>query len=154
MERLTKCIDNHFPDIGKMVKEYDLNDEIELTQFSCMENKMKVYVDEMPKCCSKCDRFCLDGKGRFRCILNSMPDYRSLEEQENERCKDCPLHSLTIHDEQVRADERKKVVEEIRLAMGGIEDILINCGNGKEDALCWINNILKQVEKGERNERN
>lgn len=41
----------------------------------------------------------------------------------------------------------KKIVEEIRMEMGSIEDILINCGNGKEDALCWFNNILKEILK-------
>ncbi len=43
MERLTKCIDNHFPDIGKMVKEYDLNDEIEFNDYSCMDIPNAVY---------------------------------------------------------------------------------------------------------------
>ena len=71
---------------------------------------MKVYVDELPKSCSKCDRFCLDEKGRFRCILNSMPDYRSQEEKENSRRNDCPLHSLADHDKQVR----KEVCDENR----------------------------------------
>lgn len=65
---------------------------------------MKVYVDELPKSCAKCDRFCLDEKGRFRCILNSMPDYRSQEEKENNRRNDCPLQSLADHDKQVRKE--------------------------------------------------
>ena len=41
----------------------------------------------------------------------------------------------------------KKIVEEIRMEMGSIEDIFINCCNMKEDALCWFNNILKEILK-------
>lgn len=40
-----------------------------------------------------------------------------------------------------------EIIEEIRRGMGNIESILINCGNGKEDALCWFNNILKEILK-------
>lgn len=43
MERLTKCIDNHFPDVRKMVKEYVLNDEIEFNDYSCMDIPKEVY---------------------------------------------------------------------------------------------------------------
>lgn len=41
----------------------------------------------------------------------------------------------------------KKIVEDIKIQMGSIEDILINCGNGKEDALCWLNRILDTILK-------
>ena len=41
----------------------------------------------------------------------------------------------------------KKIVEDIKMQMGSIEDILINCGNGKEDALCWLNRILETTLK-------
>lgn len=41
----------------------------------------------------------------------------------------------------------KKIVEEITIEMGSIEDILINCGNGKEDALSWFNKILQTILK-------
>lgn len=41
----------------------------------------------------------------------------------------------------------KKIVEDIKIQMGSIEDILINCGNGKEDALCWLNRVLETTLK-------
>lgn len=41
----------------------------------------------------------------------------------------------------------KKIVEDIKIEMSGIEDILINCGNGKEDALSWFNKILQTILK-------
>lgn len=41
----------------------------------------------------------------------------------------------------------KKIVEEIKRQMGSIEDILINCGNGKEDTLCWFNECLDTILK-------
>ena len=56
-------------------------------------------------------------------------------EQENQQLNQ-QLHDLP-----------KKIVEDIKIQMGSVEDILINCGNGKEDALCWINRILDTVLK-------
>ena len=44
-------------------------------------------------------------------------------------------------------DMPKKIVEDIKNQMGSIEDILINCGNGKGDALCWFNEILDTILK-------
>ena len=56
-------------------------------------------------------------------------------EKENQQLKQ-QLHELP-----------KKIVEEIKRQMGSIEDILINCGNGKEDALCWFNECLDSILK-------
>ena len=44
-------------------------------------------------------------------------------------------------------DLPNKIVEDIKIQMGSIEDILINCGNGKEDALCWFNECLDSILK-------
>ncbi len=56
-------------------------------------------------------------------------------EKENQQLKQ-QLHDLP-----------NKIVEDIKMQMGSIEDILINCGNGKEDALCWLNRILETTLK-------
>lgn len=47
-------------------------------------------------------------------------------------------------------EERKRVVDEIIAQLSRIEDTLINCGNGKEDALAYFLKILKNI-KGENN---
>ena len=75
---------------------------------------MKLYVDKMPRSCAECDRFCLDENGRFRCILNSMPDYRSQEEKETARRNDCPLNSI-----QTLLAEKEK--EQNQIAIGQLE---------------------------------
>lgn len=46
---------------------------------------------------------------------------------------------------------REEVVEEIIAQLSKIEDTLINCGNGKEDALACFLKILRNV-KGESND--
>ncbi len=56
-------------------------------------------------------------------------------EKENQQLKQ-QLHDLP-----------KKLVADIKMQMGSIEDILINCGNGKEDALCWFNECLDSILK-------
>ena len=99
---------------------------------------MKVYVDKLPKSCAKCDRFCLDEKGRFRCILNSMPDYRSQEEKENNRRNDCPLQSLSDHDKLVR----KEVCEELR---EWARNQIIYCGGKATETDILTANASNQV---------
>lgn len=42
-ERLTVCIDSHLLDNGEMVKEYSLNNNIKLNQFSVMDIPNAVY---------------------------------------------------------------------------------------------------------------
>lgn len=41
----------------------------------------------------------------------------------------------------------KEVCEKIKYKLGSIEDILINLGNGKEDALNYFTHILNEIEK-------
>lgn len=55
------------------------------------------------------------------------------QDKENQQLKQ-QLHELP-----------KNIVEEIKIEMSGIEDILINYGNGKEDTFCWINEILNTI---------
>ena len=74
----------------------------------------------------------------YGCVVNllNQQDKRIKElEEENQQLKP-QLHDLP-----------KKIVETIKNQMGSIEDVLINCGNGKEDALCWFNEILDTILK-------
>ena len=60
------------------------------------------------------------------------------------------IKKLTQENQQLKQqlhDLPKKIVEDIKIQMGSIEDILINCGNGKEDALSWFNRILETTLK-------
>lgn len=43
MERLTMLIDSHLLDNGKLDKEYDLNNKIQLNEYSCMDVPNAVY---------------------------------------------------------------------------------------------------------------
>lgn len=43
VERLTMCIDSHLLDNGKINKEYDLNNKIQLNEYSCMDIPNAVY---------------------------------------------------------------------------------------------------------------
>ena len=48
------------------------------------------------------------------------------------------------------AEERKKLVQEVKQKLCRVEDTLINLGNGKEDALNYFVKILDQIERGKR----
>ena len=106
-----------------------------------------IYVDgELPKCCAECPcsyecadvlHFC-QGRYGFATYIND-------EVYETRRMKDCPLKLLSDR----LAEERKKVVLEVKQKLCRIEDTLINLGNGKEDALNYFVKILDQIERGE-----
>ena len=113
----------------------------------------KVYVDELPKSCSKCEWRTLNHKdnyGRPFCLIARMPLYNGdkiKEERGQHKASvsdfDCPLQSLKAHDRELV----KEVCDEIKNKLGSIEDILINLGNGKEDALSYFMYILNKIQK-------
>lgn len=41
----------------------------------------------------------------------------------------------------------KEIVEKIMSKMDNVVDTLINCGNGKEDAIAWFCDILQEILK-------
>lgn len=41
----------------------------------------------------------------------------------------------------------KEIIEKIISKMDNVVDTLINCGNGKEDAIAWFCGILKEISK-------
>ena len=110
----------------------------------------KVYVDELPESCSKC-LFCYDNRPYWKstdCIIN----HKELDEDEIEikREKDCPLIDIKTHDRALV----KEVCEKIIYNLGSIEDIIINLGNGKEDAFSYFIKILNKVQKEFEDENN
>lgn len=112
---------------------------------------MKVYVDEMPKRCSDCP--CFQDDIEWNCGIDDGTNYYFLDEIDGGAC---PLHSLTDHDQQVRVDERRKVVEEIRPQL--YKHFNVNSLEEYEKlpllnslfTLDVVTEILDQVEKGEK----
>lgn len=100
---------------------------------------MKIYVDKMPKCCNEC---CF-------CKLNTYVDIYK-EQINSYECvldgsmltNNCPLLTTQF----LKQQAREEVVDEICYNLSRIEDTLINCGNGKEDALAYFCEILKKVK--------
>lgn len=98
----------------------------------------KVYVDELPKSCSYCPCFDVDND---ECNITDCPvDYIGPSVAKPD---DCPLINIKTHDRELV----KEVCDEIKNKLGSIEDILINLGNGKEDALNYFTHILNEIEK-------
>lgn len=105
---------------------------------------MKFYVDEMPKECWDC-KFTYQEHSfdRQRCLFNG--------KHISDNKKDCPLHSLPDHDQQVRADERKKTTIEICERLNAIIEKYL-CKKGRHRESIDISSIIRQMEKGESNE--
>lgn len=107
-----------------------------------------IYVDgELPKKCKDCPfsyvgyaydfdevRFCKLHKDH---CMHWIALY-------NNKFNDCPLKPL----KKALAEERKKVVQEVKQKLCIIEDTLINLGNGKEDALSYFVDVLDQIKRG------
>lgn len=80
-------------------------------------------------------------------------DYETrIQDLEQEQIQEMQEHqkAILLADKTIK-ETREKVIEEIIAQLSKIEDTLINCGNGKEDALAYFLEILKKV-KGENNE--
>ena len=99
----------------------------------------KVYVDELPESCFDCHCAYYGG-----CVIDTgnVEDFDNFDWSER-RAKHCPLIDIKTHDREVV----KEVCEKIKYKLGSIEDILINLGNGKEDALNYFTHILNEIEK-------
>lgn len=96
----------------------------------------KVCVDELPKSCVGCKYF---AEHRRQCELELCFQWS----EEKFKFNDCPLIDIKTHDRELV----KEVCDEIKIKLGSIEDILINLGNGKEDALNYFMYILNKTQK-------
>lgn len=96
----------------------------------------KVYVDELPESCEDCPCYDFD-IGGCQC-KDPHFTYQSIN-----RFKGCPLIDIKTHDRELV----KEVCEKIKNKLGSIEDMLINLGNGKEDAFNYFTYILDEVQK-------
>lgn len=94
-----------------------------------------VYICKLPTECLNC-RFAYDGK----CQAKENRDSYCVE---NCRRNDCPLIDIKEHDRELV----KEVFKQINVRLGSIEDMLINLGNGKEDALNYFVYILNEIQK-------
>ena len=99
----------------------------------------KVYVDELPEYCDDCPCSLRDKDDCAYCNLL----HKNIGYDFGKRPKHCPLQSLKTHNRELV----KEVCDEIKNKLGSIEDILINLGNGKEDALSYFMYILNKTQK-------
>lgn len=115
---------------------------------------MKVYVDELPKDCFECACFNSDNDGFCPCQLsreeNNFADFYKFSDMGEENC---PLQLISTHDEEIRADERKKIFDMIYDVME-CADIKYLDHNYDEFALDYdkFKIVLNKIEKGESNE--
>lgn len=97
---------------------------------------MKVYVDEMPKCCNECEfSYKEHSFDSLRCKFNGL---HICEEKQN-----CPLHPVAERETEVK----KEVVGEIRKHL-----MFLSNSNDTIDVI-ELDELLDQVERGNRDER-
>ena len=109
---------------------------------------MKIYVDELPKCCEECPmcrsgKLKLQRKGRYveaeQCVFGQYK-FQTIDDE----IDTCPLHSISDYIKQVR----KEVCEEIRNRFLATCQIEKGCDTASF-SLEVLNRILDQIEKGE-----
>ena len=110
---------------------------------------MEIYVDKIPKYCDDC---LLQDKVNGGCVCFSKYAIKPF-------LSSCPLKSLTTHDNQIRADERKRVVAEIRQELMENKDCyytIRQCNSPHyQGDYVWcnetkLNKFLDQIERGGR----
>ena len=81
-------------------------------------------------------------------LCKLLNDYETrIQDLEQEQIDEMQEHqkAMLLADKTIK-ETREKVIEEIIAQLSKIEDTLINCGNGKEDALAYFLEILKRVK--------
>lgn len=99
--------------------------------------KQKVWFEKKPEFRDECPFF-VYGEHLHYCRLKEVNIF-----DDKDKCTSCPLQSIKTHNRELV----KEVCEKIKYKLGAIEDILINLGNGKEDALNYFTHILNEIEK-------
>lgn len=74
-----------------------------------------------------------------------------LEQQLAEKEKE--IAELEEQDEIYQNQTAIAELENVKEKLSNIENTLINCGNGKEDAICWFVNIIDQQIKELKGEK-
>ena len=68
-----------------------------------MENKIEVYINELPKCCNDCP--C---EGEYYCGITGYELYDEICDETKR--KDCPLINIKTHDEKLLKEEKEKTL--------------------------------------------
>ena len=105
---------------------------------------MEYFVDEMPRDCASCKHYHMNCADVYSCSKLRKEIHPNFSEGIGYRHQDCPLQSLSDHDNQVR----KKVVEDIkeRLKKANLEIM------SPIDLYSYTDNFLYQVEKERKGE--
>ena len=100
---------------------------------------MEYFVDEMPRDCASCKHYHMNCADGYSCSKLRKEIHPNFSEGIGYRHQDCPLQSLSDHDNQVR----KEVVEDIkeRLKRANLEIM------SPIDLYSYTDNFLYQVEK-------
>ena len=109
---------------------------------------MRIYVDELPECCSKCPCMNDDIEYGNHCNLicaNGLKLCLDCDDCQHFRHKDCPLQTTQSLKQQVR----KEVIEEIKENLLKLEPYCIEQPNLYDFNCQEIIDILDQIEQGE-----
>ena len=117
----------------------------------------KVYVDELPKNCSKCEWCTLNHKdnyGRPFCLIARMPLYNGDKvNEERGQHKDslsdfeCPLQSLKTHDRELVKEVCEKIREHLSEQKKSLKDTFSPYSNGKAFIISAVEESLNKIEK-------
>ena len=102
-------------------------------------SEQKVWVEKMPEYCDECP---CSLRGKDDCAYCNLL-HKNIGYDFGKRPKHCRLINIKDHDRELV----RQVCEKIIIELGSVEDILINLGNGKEDAFQMFFNILKETQK-------
>lgn len=117
----------------------------------------KVYVDELPESCSKCEWCTLNHKdnyGRPFCLMARMPLYNGDRVNEGRgQHKDslsdfeCPLHLLKTHDRELVKEVCEKIREHLSEQKKSLKDTFSPYSSGKAFIISAVEENLNKIQK-------
>lgn len=138
LKRLRKRVKELEEQLEEVQGQYDYECECNKQFVACQKEneKLKQEVNDWKQRFNSSDKWC-------KTLLQNSVTASELKNKKIEQLK------------QAQKQLAIKELEKLISSLSNIENTLINCGNGKEDAICWfvklIDNQIKQL-KGESNE--
>lgn len=99
---------------------------------------MEYFVDEMPRDCASCKHYHMNCADGYSCSKLRKEIHPNFSEGIGYRHQDCPLQSLSDHDNQVRKEVCERLDKTIKKYL---------CKKGKYRESLDISSIIKQVMK-------
>lgn len=142
MKRLTMLVNSHLLDNGKLDKEYDLNNKIQLNEYSCMDVPNAVY-NKLGELEDVLEKHNIESVEELDLILQGLKNIH----QENANLKQ-ELAELKQSQKQLTIKELEKIYNLFEPYENSQKDTIL-CANNDISFIDYLENRIKELGGGE-----